>query len=164
MGEVRYPGIDGFLGTRATLTLDLLVVTMLAVVAVLAWSVYQVKYRRRYSLHKWTQITLASVLLVTITLFEVDVRLHGWVGRAAGQLDGEPPLVVWYALYVHLVFAVTTVVLWPVVIVLALRNFPNPPRPDRHSRIHIPLARMAAADMVLTAMSGWVFYWVAFVR
>jgi hypothetical protein len=47
MGEVRYPGIDGFLGTRATLTLDLLVVTMFSVVLVLGWSVYQVKFRRR---------------------------------------------------------------------------------------------------------------------
>jgi hypothetical protein len=62
MGEVRYPGIDGFLGTRATFTLDLLVVAMFSVVLVLGWSVYQVKFRRRYQLHKWTQLTLAAVL------------------------------------------------------------------------------------------------------
>jgi putative membrane protein len=63
-----------------------------------------------------------------------------------------------------LIFAVTTVVLWPVVIFLALRNFPNPPHPAQHSRIHVPLARLAAVDMMLTAISGWVFYWLAFVR
>ena len=48
------------------------------------------------------------------------------------------------ALYVHLVFAVSTVILWPTTIVLALRNFPNPPMPGQHSRIHMPLARIAA--------------------
>jgi hypothetical protein len=136
---------------------------MFAVVLVLVWSVYQVKYRRRYRLHKWTQLTLAAVLLVTIALFEIDVRLHGWLDRA-GQPGSEPSAAVWYALYVHLVFAVTTVVLWPVVIFLALRNFPNPPQPAGHSRVHVPLARLAAADMVLTAVTGWVFYWLAFVR
>jgi hypothetical protein len=164
MAEVRYPGIDGFLGTRATLTLDLLVVAMFGVVLVLGWSVYQVKYRRRYQLHKWTQLTLAAVLLVTIALFEIDVRLHGWLDRAVGRVGDAPSPAVWYALYVHLVFAVTTVVLWPVVIFLALRHFPSPPRPAVHSRVHVPLARMAAADMVLTAVTGWIFYWLAFVR
>jgi uncharacterized membrane protein YozB (DUF420 family) len=164
MHELGYPGIDGFLGTRATLMLDVLVVAMLAVMLTLAWSVYQVKFRRRYLLHKWTQIVLAAVLLVTVVFFEIDIRLHGWTGRAAGQVGGEPIAPVWYALYIHLVFAVSTVVLWPVVIFLALRNFPNPPHPAEHSRIHVPLARLAAADMMLTAITGWIFYWLAFVR
>jgi putative membrane protein len=164
MHELGYPGIDGFLGTRATLMLDVLVIAMLLVMLVLVWSVYQVKFRRRYQLHKWTQITLAAILLVTVVLFEIDIRLHGWTGRAAGQIDGEPAAAVWYALYVHLIFAVTTVILWPIVIFLALRNFPNPPHPAKHSRIHVPLARLAAADMMLTAITGWTFYWLAFVR
>jgi hypothetical protein len=164
MPLVQYPGIDGFLGTRATWMLDFLVLAMLAVVLVLGWSVYQVKYRRRYLLHKRTQILLGAVLLVVVILFEIDVRLHGWESRAAGRLDGEPPMAVWAALYVHLIFAVTTLVLWPVTIFLAVRNFPNPPHPHLHSRIHVPLARLAAADMVLTAVTGWIFYWLAFVR
>ena len=164
MGHVDYPGIDGFLGTRATLMLDLLVLAMFGVVLVLAWSVYQVRYRRRYQLHKWVQITLGGILLVAVTLFEIDIRLHGWQSRAAGSIGGEPPTFVWYSLYVHLVFALTTVILWPVVILLAVTSFPDPPRPSFHSRIHVPLARLAAADMVLTAVTGWVFYWLAFVR
>jgi putative membrane protein len=163
MNESGYPGIDGFLGTRAPLMLDLLVTAMLGFVLVLGWSVYQVRYRRRFLLHKRVQITLGVLLLAVIILFEIDMQLHGWQSRAAGAVNGVPPAPVWYALYVHLVFAVTTVVLWPVVIVLALRNFPNPPRPALHSRIHVPLARAAAIDMVLTAATGWVFYWLAFV-
>jgi uncharacterized membrane protein YozB (DUF420 family) len=156
--------MDGFLGTRAPLILDVLCLAMLAVVAVLAWSVYQVKYRRRYSLHKWTQVALGVVLLAVVILFEIDIRLHGWEERAAGQLGGHAPPAAVIALYVHLVFAVSTVILWPVTIFLALQNFPNPPRPAEHSRVHVPLARTAAMDMVLTAITGWVFYWVAFGR
>jgi len=164
MHELAYPGIDGFLGTRASLTVDILVLAMLAVVVVLTWSVYQVKFRRRYNVHKWTQITLGSIVLAVVILFEIDIRLHGWESRAAGQVGGHATPIVWYVLYVHLLFAVTTIVLWPITIFLAVRNFPSPPHPGSHSRVHVPLARCAALDMVMTAVTGWVFYWLAFVR
>ncbi len=164
MNDVNFPGIDGFLGTRASLMLDILVLGMLVVVAVLSWSIYQVKFCRRYRLHKAVQLTLGAVVLVVVTLFEVDIRTYGWEMRASGVEDGKAPAIVWYALYIHLVFAVSSIILWPVTIFLALRNFPNPPRPSSHSRIHVPLARTAALDMVMTAITGWIFYWLAFVR
>jgi putative membrane protein len=164
MNASGYPGIDGFLGTRAPLMIDVVCVAMFAVVLVLAWSIYQVKVRRRYWLHKWTQITLGVILLVVVVLFELDIRLHGWEERAANKLSGHPGSDVFWALYVHLVFAVSTVVLWPITIGLAALNFGEPPTPGSHSRVHVPLARTAAADMVLTAISGWIFYWFAFVR
>jgi hypothetical protein len=164
MEPIGYPGIDGFLGTRASFMLDVLFVAMFAVVVVLAWSIYQVKVHRRYRLHKWTQVTLGAVLIVVVVLFEIDIRLHGWQGRSAQESGGGPDAAVWVALYVHLVFAVSTVLLWPVTIFLALRNFSDPPAPGPHSRIHVPLARLSALDMLMTAVTGWIFYWVAFVR
>lgn len=143
--------------------LDVLFLAMIAVVLVLGGSVYQVRYRQRYRLHKWIQLTLGVVLLLTVVAFEVDMRLYGWEDRAAGAIGGHVSSTVWAALYVHLVFAITAVVLWPVVIVLALRKFPSPPRPGAHSRTHVRWARLAAIDMVLVAITGWVFYWLAFV-
>jgi uncharacterized membrane protein YozB (DUF420 family) len=159
-----FPGIDGFLGTRAPLVLDLLFLVMFVVVIVLAWSVYQVKYHRRFQLHKGVQIVLGAVLLIAVVIFELDIRAHGWQERAAGEIGGEASSVVKSALIIHLTFAVTTVILWPIVIVRALRNFPKPPGPSLHSRWHISWARMAAIDMVLTSVTGWIFYWLAFVR
>jgi hypothetical protein len=164
MNASGFPGIDGFLGTRAPLMVDVVFLSMFAVVAVLLWSIYQVKARRRYSIHKWTQLMLGIILLVVVILFEIDIRLHGWQERAAGKIGGHPEPVVIWSLYLHLVFAVSSTVLWPITIGLALTNFPSPPMPGPHSRIHVPLARTAAADMVLTAVTGWVFYWLAFVR
>ena len=164
MDPVDYPGIDGILGTRASLMLDLLFLAMFAVVLVLGWSIYQVKYRRRYELHKWVQVALGVVLLVAVVVFEVDVRLHGWEERAAGQLGGHAAPHVWVALAIHLVFAVTATVLWPVVIIQALRKFPNPPAPGPHSRFHLRWARLAAIVIVITSFTGWTFYCLAFVR
>ena len=160
---IQYPGFDGFLGTRASLSLDLLVCAMLVIVVVLAWSVFQVKYRQRYELHKWVQVCLGSILLVAVVLFEVDIRLHGWEARSAGAIDGEASTAAWRALYIHAFFAITTVILWPVVLIRAMLHFPRPAQPSAHSLSHLRWARLAAADLVMTAITGWIFYWVAFV-
>jgi uncharacterized membrane protein YozB (DUF420 family) len=159
-----FAGIDGFLGSRAPLVLDLLFLAMFVVVVVLAWSICQVKYRRRYELHKRVQVVLGIILLVAVAVFEIDIQLHGWQDRAVGSEGGEVSTVVWTSLYVHLTFAVSSVVLWPVVIVRALRNFPDPPLPGPHSAWHKRWGWIAAADMCLTAVTGWVFYWLAFVK
>ena len=68
-----------------------------------------------------------------------------------------------YSLWIHLVFATTTLALWLLIIVRALKHFPSPPRPNQHSRFHARWGMIAAIDMVLTAVTGWVFYFLAFV-
>jgi hypothetical protein len=179
-----YPGIEGFLGTRGSLMLDLVFLAMFAVLPVLCASIYMVKYHQMYALHKQIQLTLGVVLLAAVTLFEIDIRVNGWTERAepspyyAAIEDAPRPLSILYldilgrsevpgwvftSLGIHLFFAVTTTLLWIVVIVRALRNFPSPPVPGPHSRWHLRWAKVAALDMGLTAVTGWIFYWLAFV-
>jgi putative membrane protein len=162
-----YSGWPGFLGTRGSLMLDVVVVAMAVILPVLAWSVYLARYRRRYELHKWIQTALALVLLVTVLLFEIDMRVNGWRERAEpspyylGEGGGLSP--VFAMLYVHLVFATTTAVLWTVVTIQAWRKFSSPPLPGDHSRSHRLWGRIAALDMLATTITGWIFYWLAFV-
>ena len=160
-----YPGIDGFLGTRASLMLDLVFLAMFAVLPVLGWSIAEVKYRRRYLLHKRVQLALGAVLLVTVAAFETDMRINGWHERAAESRFFSASGLNWVdaALAVHLCFAVTTALAWIVVIARALMNFPCPPAPGPHSPWHIRWAKVAAIDMLMTAITGWLFYWLAFV-
>ena len=68
-----------------------------------------------------------------------------------------------YSLLLHLACAIPTAVLWIVVIILAIRRFPKPPRPGEHSRSHIFWARCAAIGLFLTSLTGWIFYALAFV-
>ena len=160
---IDFPGLDGFLGTRASFMLDFVFVAMILVIAVMGWSIFQVRNRGRYNLHKWTQLGLAVVLLIAVAAFEVDMRIYGWESRAAGEIGGSASPLVWKALYVHLIFAISSAVLWPVVIVRAWRQFPRPPAPCAHSQSHIFWARLAAADMLMTSITGWGFYILAFV-
>lgn len=155
---------NGFLPTRGSFMLDFVVVAMFAVLAIMVVSIGLVRYRQLYQLHKLIQIVLAAVLLVTIVAFEVDLRLitknwrelaepskyfaSGWVDRS---------------LWIHLAFAIPTPLLWAWVIIHGLNRFDSPPRPNEYSSQHKLLARIAAGFMFGTAITGWIFYVLAFV-
>jgi putative membrane protein len=161
-----YPGIDGFLGTRGSLMLDLVFLSMFLVVPLMLLSIYLVKFQKRYLLHKRIQIGLASVLAITVTLFEIDIRVNGWRARAHESPYYSQTLsegFVNWSLWVHLLFSVTTALLWIYVVIQALRKIPNPPGPGPYSRQHVFWARLAALDMVFTALTGCLFYYLAFV-
>ncbi len=156
-----FPGIDGFLGSRASVGMDVVLVVLLALLPVLAVSIAMVR-RGRYLAHKRLQFLIVGLLLAAIVIFEIDIRLvSDWRPRAA-----ESP---WWpggvlgALGIHLVFAVSTLVLWTWVVWEAAARFPVPPLPNAHAPRHRLMARLAAADLGLTAVTGLVFYWLAFV-
>ncbi|HEX4131666.1 MAG TPA: DUF420 domain-containing protein [Pirellulales bacterium] len=156
-----FPGLNGFLGSRASLMLDIVFLAMFAVIPVMSWSIWLVRERRNYQLHKRVQLTLGAVLLVAVALFEIDMRVTGWTARAAPS----PYYDTWVypSLCVHLFFAVPTALVWIYVIAEAVRKFPDPPQPGEHSRAHRFWGWFAAIEMTLTAATGWVFYILAFV-
>lgn len=161
-----YNGFNGFLGNRASFMLDVVFLAMFAVVPVMLWSIYQVKYKQNFLLHKRVQIALGVILLLAVTVFEIDIRWNGWRDRAAespyysaNALEG---LVNW-SLWIHLFFAISTTALWLYVIPAAIKRFPKPPTPAEYSARHAFWGKLAAIDMTMTAVTGWVFYWLAFV-
>jgi hypothetical protein len=157
---------SGFLGYPSTLMLDVVVCVLLLVVPTLLFSLYLVKFRRNYLWHRNLQITLGALLLVTVALFETDMRLQGgWeqiVNTPTRRLNAEQFAFVKQLLYVHLVFAVTTPVLWGLTLWLALRRFGSSPAPGPHSRWHKPLGWISVVDITLTSLTGLAFYYFAF--
>lgn len=159
---------DGFLGYRASFMLDFVVVALVLIVPLLLFSLYAVKYRRQYTLHRNLQLLLLAVLGVAIVAFEIDVQwLHGgWENLVAKR---TPPLSpaqlsqVRTVLLVHLVFAISTPLLWGVTLYLALKHMPRPPAPCAHSLWHRRLGWLATLDLVLTSITGLMFYYAAFV-
>jgi uncharacterized membrane protein YozB (DUF420 family) len=68
-----------------------------------------------------------------------------------------------YSLWIHLGFAVPTPLLWIFVIVQAWRKFPRPAAPNEYSRRHKRWAWLATGGLAATAVTGWTFYYLAFV-
>lgn len=159
-----FPGLDGLfapLGSRGSLGMDVVVVGLVALLPVLAWSIAAVR-QGRYLLHKRLQLFIVAALAVAIVFFEIDIRLlSDWRERARPSA-WWPGGVLW-ALGIHLVFAVSTFVLWVWVVWEALARFPSPPLPGSHGPRHRRMAWLAAIDLALTALTGGIFYWLAFV-
>ena len=155
--------MHGVLGTPASFMLDVVFLAMFVAVPVLLWSIYLVRVRRNYLLHKRVQVTLSSILLVAVTLFELDMRFGaGW--RSGAQLSPHYATgLVEKALALHLCFAVTTALVWTTVVVRALRNIPSPPGPCAHGVWHKRFGWIAALDLLATSVTGWIFYYLAFI-
>jgi uncharacterized membrane protein YozB (DUF420 family) len=145
--------------------LDLVFLAMFAVVPVMWWSIQQVRRHRRYECHGNVQVALGVVLGLAVAAFEIDMRLHGWTDRARPspywREGGFNDWIDW-SLVIHLACAIPTTFLWIYVIVQALRKFPRPYAPGAYSPVHRRWARIAAIEMVFTAITGWLFYYFAF--
>jgi hypothetical protein len=110
------------------------------------------------------------VLLLTVGAFEYDLQIvnGGWLNVAnknpdAPRLVGERLDQARLALRIHLVFAISTPILWAVTTALALRRFPDPPCPGPHSELHKKLGWASVVDLLLTTITGLAFYYFAFV-
>ena len=154
---------NGFLATRGSWMLDFVSVVMLLVVAAMGYSIYLVRFEKNKRLHRMIQVVTAFALTVALVLFEVDMRLFtDWRESARLSPHYESGLVDW-SLVIHLVFASPTPIVWGVVIVLAVKRFRTSFDQGQFNRIHRISGRIAAAMMLATAVTGWVFYYLAFV-
>jgi putative membrane protein len=159
---------DGFLGYQTSFMLDTVVVALVLVVPVLTFSLYSVKIRRNYILHRNLQLALAVILLAAVLAFEIDLHLvqGGWknVVRKGPPTSLAQLETIQRVLRIHLLFAASTPFLWATTIFLALRSMPKPPGPAAHSRLHRVLGWASTLDLVLTSVTGLLFYYIAFVN
>ncbi len=159
---------DGFLGYHTSFMLDAVVVALILVVPVLIGSLFLVKFRRQYVAHRNLQLLLAVTLLLAVLAFEVDLHLiqGGWenVIKKGPPVSSAQLLVIQQILRIHLVFAGSTPFVWAITIIHALRQIPRPPRPSPHSNLHKVLGWASTLDLVLTSVTGLVFYYTAFMN
>ena len=160
---------DGFLGYQTSLMLDVVVCALIIVVPWLLYSLYQVKFKARYARHKSLQIWLGLILLLAVGAFEIDLQLvhGGWenIVRKAHPEDADLARKVTEAqpyLWTHLVFAISTPFVWAATLALAIKRFGKQPVPGEHSQMHKTLGWISTVDITLTAVTGLLFYYVAF--
>ena len=157
---------DGFLGYKTSFMLDVVVCALVVLVPLLLFSLFQVRAKRNHRLHRKLQLVLGIVLGVAVLAFEVDLQIlhQGWENIVHKRtITAEQLVRARSMLRIHLLFAVTTPLLWLLTIVLALRRFPQPPAPGPHSRLHRTLGWLSTVDLVMTSATGLVFYYLAFV-
>jgi len=153
------PGFIPF--ARGSFMMDFVVVAMFAILPILSWSIYLVKVKRNYELHRKVQAVLGFTLLITVSLFEVDVRVNGW--RHLALPSPYYYSILFPFLGIHLFFAISTSLLWTVTLWSAWKQFPYPTGPGPYSMKHKKLAWLATGGMFMTSITGWTFYYLAFI-
>lgn len=154
---------NGFLPTRGSWMLDFVTVAMLAVSLVLCCSIFLVRVRKNRRLHRLIQIVTAVVLALALIAFEIDVRfLTDWRALAAPSPYYESGWVQ-RILWIHLMFAIPTPLVWGALLIVSLKRFRSSFEQGSFNQFHRRGGWLAALLMFMTAITGWIFYYVAFV-
>jgi uncharacterized membrane protein YozB (DUF420 family) len=149
--------MKGFLGTPAPFMMDLVVVSLIAVVPIMIFSIAQAK-KGAYQLHKKCQVTLAIVLFIAVVLFELEMRFAGGIKNL---IEPERYTLSFRAyLWFHIALAISTLVLWGMTIFKALKNFDGVKMAPSHLKQHRKLGLYSTLSLLSTSVTGLgVYYW-----
>ncbi|MBC7659357.1 MAG: DUF420 domain-containing protein [Chitinophagaceae bacterium] len=151
----------GFIPTsRGSFVLDFIVVAMGLIVPIMLFSIRTVKIRKNLALHRLIQIGLGITLGIAIVAFELDMRINGW--RHLAMPSPYYNTLVFPALIVHLCFAVPTLVLWTYTIAQAVK-YTIEKQVNQARNQHKRLGLYSSYSMIGTAITGWIFYYLAFI-
>jgi putative membrane protein len=155
--------MNGFIpGSRGTFMLDVVALAMILMIPVMGVGIQFAK-KRKYEVHKRMMMALSGVLGVAVVMFELEMRLgDGWMMHA--EVSPFFGVTLYAVLAVHLAIAVSTCVCLAVTIVNAMKKFDAMQlRPGAHSVFHRRWGQWSAVGLTLTSLTGWVFYWMAFI-
>jgi hypothetical protein len=143
--------------------LDIVFLATFAVLVAMSISIYLVKRRRRYRLHSRIQLILFVILMITVTAFEIELQLFTDWRKLAAPSPYMASGWVDRILAIHLCFSIPTPLLWLAAVVLGFRWFGWAAEPNANSRKHQVLGWTCAVFTALTTVTGWIFYYMAFV-
>ncbi len=147
--------ISGFLGTRADLMVDIVMVVSAALPFLLYWAVRLAK-KERYDAHKLAHITLFTVTNLLVIGLEIDIRFGG-LDQVIAQSRYYDTDILSTVFVIHLLFAVSSTILWLWLIVISVRRYPV------HFRFpHKKYGKIVFADIVMTTITGWILYAMVF--
>lgn len=154
--------MDGFLGSRASAPLDIAYLILLAIVPLFVWSLEVLLVRRKYGLHKRIQLALTPPFLVACGLLARGFLLEDWQARAVKAAGEVIAPVTRMTLVIHVAFLATSLAIWVVLLVAALRRIPNPPGPCDFGRTYLFWIVLLGLQTFLAALTGWEFYMLAY--
>ena len=151
----------GFLGTRADLLFDFIVVTLVAIIGILLYAIRQARMKR-YRIHRALMLMTMFVLALVLVFFEIDLRMSGGyrVLFQQSKLSGTTAMTA--AIYIHLVLAVSTVVVWVTHATMSLRKHPTL-LPGSFSQTHRVMGGVVFYGFLSVVVTALVVYMIGFV-
>jgi len=145
----------GFLGTPAPLMMDFIVVSLTLLVPCLCYSIFQAK-AGNIRVHRLLQILLSAILILAVTLFEVEMK---WVGGIENIMEKERyTLNFRIYLWAHIGLSTSTILVWGFTLFKALKNFDGVHLKAAHRGLHRKLGWSSSLLLVLTSVTGLGVY------
>ncbi len=152
--------VAGFLGTRASLLLDI-IVTFLALLPLFTGISIMFATRRELRLHQVTQFLLFFLMLIILLLFAYVV--HYKTGfEALLQESTINPTIAFIGLIIHIVISLVTFTLWMFALLYALSDKKRRGLPGVYSMSHANAGKRVFKFILLTALSSVSIYWMLF--
>lgn len=152
---------QGFLGTRADVLMDLVIVSLAAILPIL-WFSWTRARRGAWGTHKRTQLALGITLAVVVSLFETDLRMAGGIFELTKASAFHGTALLNASIWIHMALSISTALIWLALTIASVRKFNSPPRPSAFSSTHKLWGRVGMIDMALTGISGIELYVVGF--
>lgn len=151
----------GFLGTKAPLFMDIVTLIVVLLPFLLWGSIFLVK-RKKYKLHKQTQIMLFIITILVVVFFEYGVRLDGGIKKYLTYTDISDSFVIGFLVF-HITIASGTIILWSRLMYLSLKASKSF-LPGKFSAYHKKFAKVTNIAIILTAVTGFGVYYILFVN
>lgn len=151
----------GFLGTPADILMDIVIVSLVAILPVL-WFSFTRARSAQWATHKKTQVILGATLAVVVVLFETDMRLAGGIFEMTKASAYAGTSLLKASVYIHTLLSIATSVIWLWLTITSLRRFASPPVPGPFPN-HRLWGRLGMIGMTLTGLTGIELYVVGFV-
>jgi len=155
-------GTDGILGSRATAAVDVAYLLLLVIIPLFVWSLEALLVRRNYRLHKRIQLALTPAFLVAFAILARDFLLGDWRTRAVKDAGEAIAPITLMTLSIHVAFLVTSLLIWVVLLVAAIRRVPNPPGPCKFGPTYLFWIVLLGLQTFLAMLTGWEFYMLAY--
>lgn len=152
---------NGFLGTRADLLMDLVLIGIL-ITPILMLYAFSLAKQKRFVAHRNLHVTLISILILAVILFELDIRLSG---GSEAFLSGSPYAETKFMkvlLTFHILIAIASFTTWIGLETQSWKSF-REALPGNFSYRHIQVGWVVYSGVVVTAITGLGLYILGFV-
>ncbi len=153
----------GFLGTRADVLMDIVLLSFIVILPVLLFSWRLSRHDKKYTAHRNVQLSLAITLAVVVGIFEYDLAAAGGIFELTKGGAYEGTAILLWSIYVHSAFSVAASLIWVVLIIVSLFKFDNPPTPNQFSRTHRFWGRAGMLTMMAAGITSPPLYYFGFV-
>ena len=152
----------GFLASRGDILIDLVIVSFVVILPLLALS-WRSARGRNFERHRKLQLGLAILLAIAVGLFEVNLRLSGGIFELTRGSAFAGTTLLNSIIYGHTLVAVASVLVWAPLLVVSLRRFGNPPTPGSFGPRHRFWGRTGMLLMMASGLSALPLYYLGFV-